>query len=184
MKKLIYNLCLLGTCTLLWHCSQPDPHEADTLAASEETTQEDTAGASAPVVEEQDTTQQQVEELTLRALGNTLDEIAYSEDTLEVKAGALVKLTFINEGMDMPMVHNVVFTAPDKYKQVALAGAKIGSPGNYIPEGPSVIAATPIALPGQTVQLEFTAPTEPGEYDFVCTYPEHFQKMHGTLLVK
>lgn len=136
------------------------------------------------MVEEQDSTLQVVEELTLRATGNTLDEIAYHEDTLEVKAGAHVKLTFINEGVDMPMVHNVVFTAPNAYKRVAVAGSKIGASGNYVPDGPSVIAASPMALPGQTVELEFMAPTKPAAYGYVCTYPDHWQRMHGVLLVK
>ena len=145
----------------------------------------DTATASsAPVIEVPDTTLQPIQELKLTAIGNTLEDIAYKEDTLEATAGALVKLTLVNEGIDMPMVHNVVFTKPDKYKQVALAGAKVGASGNYVPDSPVVIAASTMALPGQTVELEFTVPAEPGSYDFVCTYPGHWQKMHGVFNVK
>ncbi|WP_237586913.1 plastocyanin/azurin family copper-binding protein [Pontibacter russatus] len=141
--------------------------------------------SSAPVVEEApDTILQQVDDVLLRATGNILEEIAYDQDTLEVRAGAHVKLTFINEGVDMPMVHNVVFTTPDTYRQVAIAGAKIGASGNYVPNDSAVIAASPMVLPGQTVEMEFTAPAAPGVYHFVCTYPEHWQRMHGVLLVK
>ena len=186
MKRKIYEMCLLSGCLLLWSCNQPDGEDSAGASSIPEEALIDTATASsAPVVEEmQDTTLQQVEEVVLRATGNTLEEIAYDQDTLEVGAGAHVKLTFINEGVDMPMVHNVVFTAPDTYKRVAIAGAKIGASGNYVPTDSAVIAASPMVLPGQTVEMEFTAPAAPGVYHFVCTYPEHWQRMHGVLLVK
>ena len=183
MVKRIFYICLLAGFVLLWSCSQP---ETTPEAGSPEATGQINLDTSSAAVaeEEQDTTLQPVQELTLRALGNTIEEIAYSEDTLFAKAGSFVKLTFINEGKDMPMVHNVVFTAFGKYKEVALAGAKIGAPGNYVPESPDVIAATPMALPGQTVVFDFKAPTQPGEYNFVCTYPDHYQRMNGILIVK
>lgn len=185
MRRYFFSWCLVSCSLLLGNCNSPDATGEDVPAASEELAMEDTVGsASAPVVEEQDTTLQPVQEVTLHAIGNTLEEMGYKEDTLEVKAGALVKLTFVNEGVDMPMMHNVVFTAPDKYKQVAVAAAEVGAPGNYVPESPAVIAASPMALPGQTVELEFVAPTEPGNYDYVCTFPDHWHRMNGTLLVK
>ncbi|ARS34994.1 plastocyanin/azurin family copper-binding protein [Pontibacter actiniarum] len=182
MKKNWINiLSLLLALSLFWGCSPPEA-EGD-LDVSDPLKDTATA-ASAPLVEDQDTTLQPVQELNLHALGNTLEEIRYSKDTLEVKAGALVKLNLVNEGIDMPMVHNVVFTEPGKYKEVALAAAEVGASGSYVPDSKLVIAATPMALPGQTVELEFTAPTKPGTYDFVCTYPGHWEKMNGVLLVK
>ncbi len=171
---------MLPLLLLLGNCS-PSETEGETEAAN--TSMDTATAASAPLVEEKDTTRQEVQELELHALGNTLEEIRYSTDTLMAEAGALVKLTFVNEGVDMPMVHNVVFTAPGKYKQVALAGARVGASGNYIPESEAVIAGSPMALPGQTVEMEFTVPTEPGLYDFVCTYPGHWKKMNGVLVV-
>lgn len=140
--------------------------------------------ASALITEDQDTTLHPVEEITLKAVGNSTDEMKFDQDTIEAKAGTLVKLTLVNEGTEQSMIHNVVFTQPDKYKLVALAGAKVGAPGNYVPESKAVLAASPLALPGQTVEMEFTTPIEPGTYAFVCTYPGHWQKMNGILLVK
>lgn len=166
---------------ILWSCN---PQDAEGELEGTASRQDTATAASAPVVEERDTTLQEIQHLELRALGNTLDEISFSKDTLDAKAGALIKLTFINDGTDMPMVHNVVFTAPGKYKQVALAGASVGASGNYVPESEAVIAASPIALPGQTVEMEFVAPIKPGLYDFVCTYPGHWKKMNGVLVVK
>lgn len=185
MKKITLKLCLLSSFLFLWACNLPEQDEAGTEAANTERTATDSSNeSSAPVMEEMDSTIQEVAELTLHATGNTLEDIAYHEDTLEVEAGAHVQLKLINEGVDMPMVHNVVFTAPDSYRQVAVAGSKIGPSGNYVPDNAAVIAASSMALPGQTVELEFTAPKEPGTYNYVCTYPDHWQRMHGVLLVK
>lgn len=183
MKKLNKYTFLLPLCALVVACGPPSMDEG-TLSEADNLLKDTATASSAPIAENTDTTLQVVQALTLRALGNTEAEIRYDQDTLEVKPNALVKLTFVNEGIDMPMVHNVVFTAPGMYKKVALAGEKVGAPGNYIPESPDVIAASPIALPGQTVELEFSAPSEEGLYDFVCTYPDHWKQMNGVLLVK
>jgi azurin len=138
---------------------------------------------TSPIQQEADTTLQPIVELTLRATGEVVEEMVYDQDTLVAKANSLVKLTFINEGTELPMIHNVVITTPGNYKQVALAGEKVGAPGNYVPKSKEVIAATPLALPGQTVELEFKAP-KPGVYDFVCTYPGHWQRMNGKFVVE
>ncbi|MCJ8166310.1 plastocyanin/azurin family copper-binding protein [Pontibacter sp. E15-1] len=183
MKNRFYTCCVVGASLLLWSCSSPDSDSSATTGTDKAVADSATA-SSAPLVEDQDTTLQKVEELTLHAIGNTLDEIAYSEDTLEVKAGSHVKLTFKNDGVDMPMMHNVVFTAPDAYKKVAIAGAKIGASGNYIPNDSLVFASSPMTLPGQTVEVVFTAPLKPAAYNYVCTYPDHWQRMHGVLIVK
>jgi azurin len=37
--------------------------------------------------------------------------------------------------------------------------------------------------PGGRVRLRFTAPEAAGEYEFVCTYPEHWMTMFGRLEV-
>ncbi len=48
-----------------------------------------------------------------------------------------------------------------------------------------VIAATPLAGAGETVEVTFKVPGVAGEYPFVCTFPGHFQAgMRGTLAVK
>jgi putative heme-binding domain-containing protein len=37
--------------------------------------------------------------------------------------------------------------------------------------------------PGQQAKLSFTAPEEPGDYAYVCTFPGHWRRMVGTLAV-
>lgn len=48
-----------------------------------------------------------------------------------------------------------------------------------------VIAATPMAGPGETVDVTFNAPTKPGVYQYLCTFTGHYTVgMKGTLTVK
>ncbi len=156
--------------------------DSDSGSAATETQQDSTEAATQPAAP--DRTLQPKDEIVLKALGDTISEIRFDKDTLQVERDAFVKLQLVNEGTNVPMVHNVVVTEHNKYKLIALAGARIGPVGNYVPESPMVIAASPLAKPGQTVLLEFKAPSEPGTYDFVCTYPGHWKRMHGILIVK
>jgi hypothetical protein len=36
---------------------------------------------------------------------------------------------------------------------------------------------------GESDTLKFTAPAKPGEYNFVCTFPGHWVRMYGVMLV-
>ena len=46
-----------------------------------------------------------------------------------------------------------------------------------------VIAATKLLGPGESETISFTAP-EPGDYQFVCSFPGHFAMMRGIMVVK
>ncbi|MER2999607.1 plastocyanin/azurin family copper-binding protein [Pontibacter populi] len=138
---------------------------------------------SAPIQEVADTTLQPTVEIVLRATGDEVEEMVFDQDTLEVEADALVKLTLINEGTDLNAIHNFVVITEGMLEKAAKIGAEIGPSGNYIPDSKHVLTATPLALPSQTVVHEFKAPP-PGTYDFVCTYPDHWRRMNGKLIVK
>ena len=180
MQKLLIVCFIVGLISVAG-CSESDTLENKTEAGSDSA---DTV--SKPITAEitKDTTLQPIEEISLKATGNTIEEIAFSEDTITVPAGVLIKLDFINEGTNLPMIHNFVVADSGTYKAVALAGEKAGSSGSYIPSGLTLLASSPLALPGQTVVVEFQAPLKPGMYDYVCTYPGHWQKQHGVLIVK
>jgi azurin len=50
---------------------------------------------------------------------------------------------------------------------------------------PQILAATPLAGPGESVEITFEAPTAPGTYEFVCSFPGHYMAgMKGILIVK
>ena len=175
MRKLTYILLLALSYTLIGCNNSPEQSiESSQL----------TPDSAAVIVEEAvDTTLQPKVELILRASGETPDKMKFDQDTLFVTPDALIKLTLINESTNLNSVHNFVLTTEGLYKEVAVAGAKIGATGNYIPESEHVLAYTPIARPGHTITTEFKAPP-PGTYDFVCTYPDHLHTMHGKLIVK
>jgi azurin len=161
-----------------------------TLVACNNSSQQDTSlvedatdTVSAPAKQDKDTTLQPIVELILRATGDTPEEMAFDQDTLEVEKDAFIKLSLVNEGTGMTMIHNFVLVTNGKYKEAAITGEKLGATENYIPKTSYVVTSTPLALPGQTVVQDFKAPP-PGTYDFVCTYPEHWQRMHGKLIVK
>ena len=124
-----------------------------------------------------------LELIKIEANGNDTTKMAFNKKELRVPAGSRVHLTLQNNGQEIDMQHNIVVTESGKYEVIGKAGGKIGASGNYVPNDPMVLAASPISKPGQTVSFEFDAPP-PGEYDFVCTYPGHYKKMHGKLYVE
>ena len=46
-----------------------------------------------------------------------------------------------------------------------------------------MLQATRLLNWAETERLSFTAPKEPGEYPFVCTFPGHWVRMYGVMLV-
>jgi hypothetical protein len=53
----------------------------------------------------------------------------------------------------------------------------------YVPDTPQVLQATRLLNWGETERLSFAAPEAPGEYPFVCTFPGHWVRMYGIMLV-
>ena len=52
------------------------------------------------------------------------------------------------------------------------------------PEAPKVLHVMPMVQPGERGELRFTAPSRPGRYPFVCTYPGHWRMMNGVMTVR
>ena len=124
-----------------------------------------------------------LEEFTIRAVGNTMAEMKYDVENITVKEGSKVKITLINEGIDVAMQHNILFVNFGKRKDLAAKAVQAGGDKNYIPQDPNLIAASDMAMPGETVVLEFDAPKK-GNYEFFCSYPGHSMMMRGYLFVK
>ena len=122
-------------------------------------------------------------EFNIRAVGNTMAEMKYDVENITVKEGSRIKITLVNEGIDVAMQHNILFVNFGKRKDVAAKAVQAGGDKNYIPEDPNLIAASDMAKPGQTVTLKFDAPKK-GNYEFFCSYPGHSQMMRGYLFVK
>ena len=122
----------------------------------------------------------EVTEVLLQSVG---DKQEYDKKEFTVKAGSKVKLIFKNVATMPAMVHNVVIAKPgadtNKIGQEALKAKD----NDFIPDNPDILFYTPLAKPGETVEVEFTAP-EPGEYPYVCTYTAHYIFMKGVMRVE
>jgi len=68
-------------------------------------------------------------------------------------------------------------------EEIAMKAIDAGPNMKYVPNNDNVIAASDLAMPGETVVLEFKAPDK-GNYEYLCTYPGHSEIMRGYLIVK
>jgi putative membrane-bound dehydrogenase-like protein len=113
-------------------------------------------------------------------------EMKYDKTTFTVKAGSQVTIDFENPDF---MQHNLVIGQKGSMETIgeaadALARDPKGAEQNYVPKIPQVIAATRLVDPEGRESLVFVAPTEPGEYPFVCTVPGHWRIMNGIMIVE
>ncbi|MBC7691767.1 MAG: hypothetical protein H7222_08350 [Methylotenera sp.] len=118
-------------------------------------------------------------------LGTKGDTLAFDQVKLTAKPKQKVKVTFKNNaGKSSGMQHNFVLVKPGTDAEVANAGIAAGAEKNWTPASPNIIAATKLANPGESQTVEFTAPEQPGDYPFICTFPGHAALMKGVLTVK
>jgi uncharacterized cupredoxin-like copper-binding protein len=109
--------------------------------------------------------------------------LKYDIAQFEVKAGSKIRLVFNNND---DMTHNVVIVTPgagDEIGKLALNLGLKGSEMNYVPNSPKVLFHTALLQPESSESIYFVAPTKPGEYMFLCTYPGHASVMRGIIKV-
>ena len=114
---------------------------------------------------------------------STLPGLRFDKEELRVRPGSNVQLTFENAD---DMLHNLVVTSPDAADDVADAAIALGLAGQsraFVPDDSDVLAHTGLLQPETSESIYFTAPTVPGRYAFVCTFPGHARTMRGVLIV-
>jgi azurin len=122
--------------------------------------------------------------VTVEPEGN---QLLFADTEFTVAPGQEVTIVFNNTATSAAMQHNVVVldTMDDSViNRVGQAAIQAGPDKEYVPDDPSVLAYTPIAKPGETVEVTFTAPEEPGKYRYLCTFPGHYVTMQGTMIVE
>jgi azurin len=116
------------------------------------------------------------------------DNMKFSTTTIEAAAGESLRIVVRSQGA-MPkvaMAHNFVLLQPGTDAASFANEGAMHRGADFIPPGMTdrVIAKTPMAGAGETVDTTITAPG-PGSYPFVCTFPGHAMAgMIGTLVVK
>jgi azurin len=121
--------------------------------------------------------------IVIEPVGN---QMLFEQDELTAEAGQEITIVFKNTATSPAMEHNVIVLNDNSDATINRVGqaALSAADNEFIPEDDAVIAATPLAKPGETVEVTFTAPSEPGEYAYVCTFPGHYVMMRGTLTVQ
>lgn len=117
------------------------------------------------------------------------DQMKYNMTSIDLKVGEEVKITLTNVGQ-MPkqgMAHNLVVLKPGTdVAAFAIAAAPLAMGKDSVPEAKKseVVAHTKMLGPKESdsITLKFS---EPGVYEFICTFPGHFQLgMKGTITVQ
>lgn len=109
------------------------------------------------------------------------EQLMFDKTAFTVKAGEKVKLTFTNTS---GMQHNWVLVAPGSADKVAQESITAGAAKGWLAVGPNVLAHTNLVDPKKSDTVEFVAPTKPGDYPFICSFPGHAMTMKGILTVK
>jgi azurin len=114
------------------------------------------------------------------------EQMKYDTKMITVRAGQPVVLTLENPDI---MQHNLVICKTGSINKVGKAADLMAQDPksvekNYVPQMPEVLAATKLVNPGEAFTLEFTAPAQPGDYPFICTFPGHWRIMQGIMRVE
>lgn len=117
------------------------------------------------------------------------DDMKYSVSTITAKPGEQIRIRLMAKGKlpKVAMAHNFVLLKIGTDILKFLAEGAPHRATDFIAPGlmSSVLAKTPLAGPGEAVQVTFTAPKKPGKYPYICTFAGHYQAgMKGTLVVK
>ena len=112
-------------------------------------------------------------------------------DVTEIRAqpGEALAVTLNNTGT-MPkfsMGHNWVLLAANVDVNAFAGDAAQATKTDYVPAAykDRLIAATKLLGPKESDTVIFNAPTKPGRYPFICSFPGHFQVgMKGELIVE
>jgi azurin len=119
-------------------------------------------------------------------VGTVREQMRYDTPRLVVEAGKPFEITFENTDM---MAHNLTIVVPGARKRVGEAAMKMKGDAlddrgrAYVPVSSDILAATKMLESGQREKLKVTAPDVEGDYEYVCTYPDHWQVMWGKLVV-
>ncbi len=115
----------------------------------------------------------------------TAAELKFAPTQLRVTPGSKVRLVIENPDV---MMHNWVLLKPGSFEEVGaladqLAGQADGLEKQYLPDSDKILHASKLLAPQETQEIVFQAPTEPGEYPYICTFPGHWRVMKGVLIV-
>ncbi len=117
------------------------------------------------------------------------DQMKFNVTSITAKPGELlhVQLKSVGTLPKMAMAHNFVLLAKGTDATAFANASAMASSTGYIAAQmkSKVLASTSLVGPGETADVTFKAPTAPGQYTYLCSFPGHFAAgMKGVLTVK
>lgn len=111
--------------------------------------------------------------------------LTYVTPRIAAKAGEPLALTFRNPDV---VPHNWVLVERGALESIGgLANELIANPEafarHYVPQSEQVLVHTDVVGPTEKQTIYFRAPSEPGDYPFLCTFPGHWMVMNGVMTV-
>jgi len=119
------------------------------------------------------------------AIKTVREQMRYDITRIVVEAGKPFEVIFENEDM---MPHNLVVVEPGAREEVGTQAEKMQPVADkqgkmFVPKNKKILASSHLVEPGQQETMKLKAPSTPGNYEYVCTYPEHWKNMFGKLVV-
>jgi uncharacterized cupredoxin-like copper-binding protein len=113
------------------------------------------------------------------------EELRFDLRWFAVQAGRPVEIVLVNPDT---MPHNLVVGRPGSLEEIGTKGSAMPMPADpaaraFVPDLPIVLSATHLVNPGEEARLRLLAPKQPGAYPFVCTFPGHWLRMYGVMVV-
>jgi len=114
------------------------------------------------------------------------ERMLYNVTEFSVKPGQPVSLVFANPDAT---AHNLAICKPGSSEEIGMAGNEMakdpeGIKKDFIPPTDKILWHTKLLNPNSAETLRFKAPSEPGDYPYLCTFPGHWIIMHGVMHVK
>ncbi|HEX3999471.1 MAG TPA: PVC-type heme-binding CxxCH protein [Pirellulales bacterium] len=113
------------------------------------------------------------------------EKMEYDKERLVVQAGKPVEIVLENNDL---MPHNFVIVEPGSMEEVGTLAETTGLQPDafkrqFVPRSNKVLFHGRLLQPRETERLSFTAPSKPGVYPYICTFPGHWRRMYGALYV-
>jgi uncharacterized protein len=140
---------------------------------------------SAEVVSTKTSTSKTASNARMMELKVVPEMLQFDKKLLTAKAGEKIVINLENpDGMQ----HNLLIIKPGTLQKVGKAADDmLNNPKaaelQYVPQIPEVLFSTKLISTGETISLEITVSSTPGDYPFVCTFPGHWRGMNGILRV-
>lgn len=114
------------------------------------------------------------------------ERMLYSLNRFKVKAGQPVRLEFVNPDAT---AHNLVIVEPGAMLEIGMAAIEmakdpVAAKKGFIPDSKKILQHTRMLAPEDAQILRFKAPTKPGVYPYLCTFPGHWVLMKGEMVVR